>query len=125
MNFFGNGYQVQHPGAHELMMTDIRNQKMFAAFLQRFDVQFDILSILDELEHQVYSSLSSLCAKYFRSFEPGCICSQLHSMYHISDHGSMYNHSLIGLMSTVDRTCALVDLPKGSKCFQGSSNEIL
>jgi predicted unusual protein kinase regulating ubiquinone biosynthesis (AarF/ABC1/UbiB family) len=53
LNFFGNGYQVQHPGAHELMMTDIRNQKMFAAFLQRFDVQFDILSILDELEHQV------------------------------------------------------------------------
>jgi hypothetical protein len=47
------------------MMTDIRNQKMFAAFLQRFDVQFDILSILDELEHQVYSSLSSLCGKYF------------------------------------------------------------
>ncbi|KAH8959178.1 hypothetical protein BDL97_06G066500 [Sphagnum fallax] len=45
--------KVQHPGAHELMMTDIRNQKMFAAFLQRFDVQFDILSILDELEHQV------------------------------------------------------------------------
>ncbi|CAM6010856.1 unnamed protein product [Sphagnum balticum] len=45
--------KVQHPGAHELMMTDIRNQKIFAAFLQRFDIQFDLLSFLDELEHQV------------------------------------------------------------------------
>ncbi|KAG0589957.1 hypothetical protein KC19_1G059800 [Ceratodon purpureus] len=45
--------KVQHPGAHELMMTDIRNQKVFASFLQRFDVQFDLISILDELEEQV------------------------------------------------------------------------
>lgn len=35
------------------MMTDIRNQKVFASFLQRFDVQFDLISILDELEEQV------------------------------------------------------------------------
>lgn len=35
-------------------MTDIRNQKVFASFLQRFDVQFDLISILDELEEQVY-----------------------------------------------------------------------
>lgn len=45
--------QVQHPGAHELMMTDIRNHKYFASFLQRFDVHFDLISILEELEEQV------------------------------------------------------------------------
>lgn len=47
------GEQVQHPGAHELMMTDIRNHKYFARFLQRFDVHFDLISILEELEEQV------------------------------------------------------------------------
>ncbi|KAL3683191.1 hypothetical protein R1sor_001213 [Riccia sorocarpa] len=45
--------KVQHPGAHDLMMTDIRNQKIFAHFLQRFDLQFDLISVLDELEQQV------------------------------------------------------------------------
>jgi aarF domain-containing kinase len=45
--------KVQHPGAHELMMTDIRNHKYFASFLQRFDVQFDLISILEELEEQI------------------------------------------------------------------------
>ena len=37
------------------MMTDIRNQKVFASYLQRADVQFDLLSILEELEQQVCS----------------------------------------------------------------------
>lgn len=45
--------KVQHPQAYELMMIDIRNQKVFASFLQRFDVPFDLISILDELEEQV------------------------------------------------------------------------
>ncbi|KAL2612142.1 hypothetical protein R1flu_023834 [Riccia fluitans] len=45
--------KVQHPGAHELMMTDIRNQKIFAHFLQRFDLHFDLMSIMEELEQQV------------------------------------------------------------------------
>ncbi|KAJ7524682.1 hypothetical protein O6H91_17G016100 [Diphasiastrum complanatum] len=45
--------KVQHPGSEELMMTDIRNQKAFAALLQRFDVKFDLLSVIDELEQQV------------------------------------------------------------------------
>eukprot|EP00249_Psilotum_nudum_P007119 c20317_g1_i2 orf=183-1424(+) len=45
--------KVQHPGVEELMMTDIRNLKAFAAFLQRFDIKFDLLSITDELEDQV------------------------------------------------------------------------
>eukprot|EP00249_Psilotum_nudum_P007120 c20317_g1_i3 orf=183-1103(+) len=44
--------KVQHPGVEELMMTDIRNLKAFAAFLQRFDIKFDLLSITDELEDQ-------------------------------------------------------------------------
>eukprot|EP00250_Pteridium_aquilinum_P021819 c25236_g1_i1 orf=1890-3506(+) len=45
--------KVQHPGVQELMMTDIRNLKAFAAFVRRFDVKFDMLSVLDELEEQV------------------------------------------------------------------------
>ena len=44
---------MQHPGVEELMMTDIRNLKAFAAFVHRFDVKFDILSALCELEEQV------------------------------------------------------------------------
>lgn len=45
--------KVQHPGVEELMMTDIRNLKAFAAFVRRFDVKFDMLSVLCELEEQV------------------------------------------------------------------------
>lgn len=45
--------KVQHPGVQELMMTDICNLKAFAAFVRRFDVKFDMLSVLHELEEQV------------------------------------------------------------------------
>lgn len=45
--------KVQHPGAHELMMTDIRNQKLFAHILQKTDLKFDLVSIMEELEAQV------------------------------------------------------------------------
>ncbi|KAI5061526.1 hypothetical protein GOP47_0024031 [Adiantum capillus-veneris] len=45
--------KVQHPGVEELMMTDIRNLRAFAAFVQRFDLKFDMLSVINELEEQV------------------------------------------------------------------------
>ncbi|CAM6128703.1 unnamed protein product [Calypogeia fissa] len=45
--------KVQHPGAHELMMTDIRNQKLFARVLQKTDLKFDLVSVMEELEAQV------------------------------------------------------------------------
>eukprot|EP00250_Pteridium_aquilinum_P004612 c14821_g1_i2 orf=544-2046(+) len=45
--------KVQHPGVEELMMTDIRNLRAFGAFVQRFDVKFDMLSVINELEEQV------------------------------------------------------------------------
>ncbi|CAM6105645.1 unnamed protein product [Calypogeia fissa] len=45
--------KVQHPGAHELMMTDIRNQKLFAQVLQKTDLKLDLVSIMEELEAQV------------------------------------------------------------------------
>ena len=48
--------QVQHPGAEELMMTDIRNLRAFAAFVRRFDLKFDMLSVINELEEQVCSN---------------------------------------------------------------------
>lgn len=35
------------------MMTDIRNQRAFAGFLQLFDVKFDLVTVVDELEAQV------------------------------------------------------------------------
>ncbi|XP_024524906.1 uncharacterized protein LOC9654680 [Selaginella moellendorffii] len=52
--------KVQHPGAEELMMTDISNQKTFGAFLQRFDVKFDLVSAVDELEQQVHHEFDFL-----------------------------------------------------------------
>ncbi|KAH7295242.1 hypothetical protein KP509_27G039200 [Ceratopteris richardii] len=45
--------KIQHPGVEGLMMTDIRNLRTFAAFVQKFDVKFDMLSIINELEDQV------------------------------------------------------------------------
>ena len=60
--------QVQHPGAEELMMTDIRNLRTFAAFLQRFDLKFDLLSVIDELEEQVYSLIISMHFCFFVLF---------------------------------------------------------
>lgn len=45
--------KVQHPGVEELMMTDIRNLRAFAAFVERFDVKFDMMSVVNEVEEQV------------------------------------------------------------------------
>ncbi|GBG71068.1 hypothetical protein CBR_g8367 [Chara braunii] len=45
--------KVQHPGAYELMMHDLRNHRRFAAFLQKWELPFDLLSVLRELESQV------------------------------------------------------------------------
>eukprot|EP00252_Welwitschia_mirabilis_P008566 TRINITY_DN20506_c0_g1_i2.p1 TRINITY_DN20506_c0_g1~~TRINITY_DN20506_c0_g1_i2.p1 ORF type:complete len:322 (-),score=64.78 TRINITY_DN20506_c0_g1_i2:248-1213(-) len=35
------------------MMTDIRNLKAFAAYLQRTDIKFDLISVVEEIEKQV------------------------------------------------------------------------
>jgi predicted unusual protein kinase regulating ubiquinone biosynthesis (AarF/ABC1/UbiB family) len=51
--------QVQHPGAEKLMMTDIRNLRTFAALVRRFDLKFDMLSVVDELEEQVHALIIS------------------------------------------------------------------
>ncbi|MCO5578818.1 hypothetical protein L7F22_032665 [Adiantum nelumboides] len=45
--------KVQHPGIEELMMTDIHNIRAFAALIRRFDLKFDTMSVVDELEEQV------------------------------------------------------------------------
>lgn len=45
--------KVQHPGVEELMMTDICNLRTFAAFVKRFDMKFDMVSVIDELKEQV------------------------------------------------------------------------
>ncbi|KAH7302577.1 hypothetical protein KP509_23G078000 [Ceratopteris richardii] len=45
--------KVQHPGVEVLMMNDIRNLRTFAALVQCFDLKFDVLSAVDELEEQV------------------------------------------------------------------------
>jgi aarF domain-containing kinase len=45
--------KVQHPGVQELMMTDIRNLKTFAAYLQKTDIKFDLVSVVQEVEKQV------------------------------------------------------------------------
>ncbi|KAI7735463.1 hypothetical protein M8C21_017821, partial [Ambrosia artemisiifolia] len=36
--------KVQHPGVQDLMMTDLRNMKAFALFIQKTDVKFDFFS---------------------------------------------------------------------------------
>ncbi|XP_006852140.2 uncharacterized protein slr0889 isoform X2 [Amborella trichopoda] len=45
--------KVQHPGVQHLMMTDIRNLRAFALYLQNTDINFDIVSITTEIEKQV------------------------------------------------------------------------
>lgn len=45
--------KVQHPGVQEIMMTDIRNLKTFAAYLQKTDIKFDLVSVVQEMEKQV------------------------------------------------------------------------
>lgn len=45
--------QVQYPGAERVMMSDLRNLKVLAWFLQKFELDFDILSSLRELSKQI------------------------------------------------------------------------
>ncbi|KAL9228423.1 hypothetical protein vseg_004008 [Gypsophila vaccaria] len=45
--------KVQHPGVQELMMTDLRNLKAFALFMQKTDIKFDLYSITKEMEKQI------------------------------------------------------------------------
>lgn len=45
--------QVQYPGAERVMMSDLRNLKTLAWFLQKFELNFDILSSLRELSRQI------------------------------------------------------------------------
>ncbi|XP_057817179.1 uncharacterized protein LOC131030391 isoform X3 [Cryptomeria japonica] len=45
--------KVQHPGVQELMMTDIQNLKSFAAYLQKTELKFDLVSVVQEIEKQV------------------------------------------------------------------------
>ncbi|CAN6464287.1 unnamed protein product [Victoria cruziana] len=44
--------KVQHPGVKDLMMTDIRNLRSFATFLQK-EIKFDVVSVTYEIEKQV------------------------------------------------------------------------
>ncbi|CAA7037290.1 unnamed protein product [Microthlaspi erraticum] len=45
--------KVQHPGVERLMMTDIRNLQLFALFMQKTDVKFDLFSVTKEIEKQI------------------------------------------------------------------------
>lgn len=45
--------KVQHPGVQDLMMTDIRNLKAFALYMQKTDIKFDLYSITKEMEKQI------------------------------------------------------------------------
>uniref|UniRef100_A0A1J3ETW6 Putative aarF domain-containing protein kinase 1 n=1 Tax=Noccaea caerulescens TaxID=107243 RepID=A0A1J3ETW6_NOCCA len=45
--------KVQHPGVEKLMMTDIRNLQLFALFMQKTDVKFDLFSVTKEIEKQI------------------------------------------------------------------------
>ena len=50
---YGCAVQVQYPGAERVMMSDLRNLKVLAWFLQKFELDFDILSSLRELSKQI------------------------------------------------------------------------
>ena len=56
LHFYLSGFyaykQVQHPGVQELMMTDIQNLKSFAAYLQKTELKFDLVSVVQEIEKQ-------------------------------------------------------------------------
>ncbi|XP_010555529.1 PREDICTED: uncharacterized protein LOC104825002 isoform X1 [Tarenaya hassleriana] len=45
--------KVQHPGVEKLMMTDIRNLQVFALYMQKTDIKFDLYSITKEMETQI------------------------------------------------------------------------
>ncbi|CAB79391.1 putative protein [Arabidopsis thaliana] len=45
--------QVQHPGVEKLMMVDIRNLQIFALYMQKTDIKFDLFSMTKEIEKQI------------------------------------------------------------------------
>jgi aarF domain-containing kinase len=45
--------KVQYPGAESVMLGDLGNLKVLAGFLQRFELNFDIVSSLRELSRQI------------------------------------------------------------------------
>ncbi|CAH2078039.1 unnamed protein product, partial [Thlaspi arvense] len=45
--------KVQHPGVEKLMMTDIRNLQIFALYMQKTDIKFDLFSLTKEMEKQI------------------------------------------------------------------------
>lgn len=45
--------KVQRKDVEPLMLMDLANLKHFAAFLQTFELPFDLLSVVQELEEQV------------------------------------------------------------------------
>lgn len=55
--------QVQYPGAERVMMSDLRNLKVLAWFLQKFELNFDILSSLKELSKQIKGEFDFRWAK--------------------------------------------------------------
>ncbi|THG08273.1 hypothetical protein TEA_023880 [Camellia sinensis var. sinensis] len=61
--------QVQHPGVQDLMMTDIRNLKAFALYIQKTDIKFDLHSIAKEMEKQT-ASLDPPCADLSQAGSP-------------------------------------------------------
>lgn len=54
--------QVQYPGAERVMMSDLRNLRALAWFLQKFELNFDILSSLRELSKQIKGEFDFRCA---------------------------------------------------------------
>lgn len=51
------------------MMSDLRNLKTLAWFLQKFELKFDILSSLRELSKQIKREFDFRLAVYFTSYE--------------------------------------------------------
>ncbi|KAH1248879.1 putative aarF domain-containing protein kinase, chloroplastic [Glycine max] len=45
--------KVQHPGIQDLMMTDIHNLQVFALYMQKTDIKFDLYSVTKEMEKQI------------------------------------------------------------------------
>ncbi|KAG7546283.1 Protein kinase domain [Arabidopsis suecica] len=45
--------KVQHPGVEKLMMVDIRNLQIFALYMQKTDIKFDLFSMTKEIEKQI------------------------------------------------------------------------
>lgn len=67
--------QVQYPGAERVMMSDLRNLKTLAWFLQKFELNFDILSSLKELSKQIKGEFDFRCEATQYSWQPPTIAS--------------------------------------------------